>query len=347
MGRIPKAEKEKALQGLIVKGDVESEVYDLEDDNSSAVEDVSSQLEIEIDSYPNSSEFSGHLENSLKISKDQTEVDDVDTSSSLVEFKKGSSLLQITKSPKNLSIFDLLKLNTPFKSSNLSPVRFHSKFYSSNPLLLDDSYHIISCLLSDKIYQLYIEQNEKVEKLYERALHLINKGITLHDGSDASINKVWDGLLESIPQCVKNLISFSKEIPGLNEVCQKDLTTLVNNRLFDFFIIKHSPLFINGESYMMLPNQIQYTRAWMVKIIGGEMVDKMFEFAEEFNCLNMTAKEIALMYPLVFTEPCEMFVDPGTMSNLNEYYYRAIMYEFDLNRRTLTFVNRWRSVGDF
>lgn len=38
------------------------------------------------------------------------------------------------------------------------------------------------------------------------------------------------------------------------------------------------------------------------------------------------------------------FEDPATIRSLNEYYYRAILYEFDLNRRSNTFLNKWKNV---
>nr|ASL70536.1 nuclear receptor [Brachionus calyciflorus] len=237
----------------------------------------------------------------------------------------------------NSTIINILKSQTPFKSSNLIANRYHSNYHE-----IDDSYHIITRLLSDKIYQIYLEHNEKVDKLLERAYVLINHGVKNFEGFDAHLNDVWDGLLESIPIQVKNLIDLCKEIPGLNELGQKDLTNLVNNRLFDYFLIKHSPLFINGESYMMLPNKIQYSRYWMKRVISNDMIESMFKFADEFNSLKMTTKEVALMYPFVLTVPDENYKDPMTISSLNEYYYKALMYEFDLNRRSCLFVNRWK-----
>ena len=55
----------------------------------------------------------------------------------------------------------------------------------------------------------------------------------------------------------------------------------------------------NNESYMMLPNGLQYTRQWMNKIIGDEMVRTMFEFADKFNALHLTNEEHALIFPVV------------------------------------------------
>lgn len=41
------------------------------------------------------------------------------------------------------------------------------------------------------------------------------------------------------------------------------------------------------------------------------------------------------------------FEDPVIINNLNDYYYRALLYEFDLNHRTPFFITRWKEVmGD-
>jgi hypothetical protein len=50
---------------------------------------------------------------------------------------------------------------------------------------------------------------------------------------------------------------------------------------------------------MMLPNGLQYTRQWMNKIIGEEMVQTMFQFANKFNSLGLTHEEHALIFPVV------------------------------------------------
>lgn len=53
----------------------------------------------------------------------------------------------------------------------------------------------------------------------------------------------------------------------------------------------------------MLPNGIQYTKYWMEKVIGKEMVDYIFDFANKFNSLNLTAREMSLLFPVALTAP--------------------------------------------
>jgi len=49
----------------------------------------------------------------------------------------------------------------------------------------------------------------------------------------------------------------------------------------------------------MLPNGLQYTRQWMIRVMGEETVETMFDFAKKFNELNLTQEENALIFPVV------------------------------------------------
>ena len=53
----------------------------------------------------------------------------------------------------------------------------------------------------------------------------------------------------------------------------------------------------------MLPVGIQYTKYWMEKVIGIEMVDAIFDFSNKLNSLNLTAREISLLFPVALTAP--------------------------------------------
>ena len=144
---------------------------------------------------------------------------------------------------------------------------------------------------------------------------------------------------------------------------------MINSKLFDFYIIQNASLFINGESYQIIANNVQYSRAWMNRIKSKEKNDILFEFAEEFNKLNLTLKEKALLSTLCFTFPGKFYLnvfffnlknlnflkstknnkeekvkDKEALTDINEYYTRALLYEFDLNKRNHEFVIRFGQV---
>lgn len=121
---------------------------------------------------------------------------------------------------------------------------------------------------------------------------------TLHNGT---LELIWNGLIESLPEYVQSTFYFCKEMPGINELTQNDFSAILNNKLFEMFIIIHSKYFIDGESYLRLSNDVHYSRYWMNKVKGVKKTEATFELAEMLNEANMTEKERALLLPLMMT----------------------------------------------
>nr|ASL70537.1 nuclear receptor [Brachionus calyciflorus] len=247
----------------------------------------------------------------------------------------------------DLFMKNLLDLHKPLRKANILPRTNYSSMFTTSFNQNDLSYHIISSLINDKIYQLYNTHSEPTLMVYEKAKRLIAKGnmSILGDNSpDLTLDQVWSSLVQSIPEFVKSVILYFKEVPGLNEINESDFANILNNKLFDFFIIMNSILFIKGESFLHLPNNIHYTRYWMQKIKGKYTTDMLFDFVQELNDLNLTNKEKALFIVLVFTMPDLDVEDHENLQDLNEYYTRSILYEFDLNKRDTYFLARFRRV---
>jgi hypothetical protein len=200
---------------------------------------------------------------------------------------------------------NLLEIHNTFKlPSNLLARTHYSAMCSKiNSAEFDESYQIITSLLSDRIYQIYVKHNEEDEHILEN-LKLVSAESYLNDQSkEVTLSDVWDGLLESIPIYIKKMIGMARDMPGINELSSKDFTFIINNRLFDYYLLRQSPFYINGEYYNILPNKVKYTRYWMNKIIGKEMVDALFEWTEELNKMDLTKREKALLYPYLLTAP--------------------------------------------
>nr|ASL70614.1 nuclear receptor [Brachionus koreanus] len=247
----------------------------------------------------------------------------------------------------DLFMRNLLDLHKPLKTANILPRTNYSSMFTTSFNQNDLSYHIISSLINDKIYQLYNTHSEPTMMVYEKAQRMIaqgNIGALGNNSADLTLDQVWSSLVQSIPEFVKSVILFFKEVPGLNEINEGDFANILNSKLFDFFVVMNSILFIKGESYLHLPNNIHYTRYWMQKIKGKYTTDVLFEFVQELNDLNMTNKEKALFIVLVFTMPDLDVEDHENLQDLNEYYTRSILYEFDLNKRDLVFLAKFRRV---
>ena len=83
----------------------------------------------------------------------------------------------------------------------------------------------------------------------------------------------------------------------------------------------------------MLPNGLQYTRPWMIKIMGEEMVETMFEFAKEFNALNLTQEEYALIFPVIICTTDETLNNQERVRHI-QYCYLYALYTQMLTTRT-------------
>jgi hypothetical protein len=83
----------------------------------------------------------------------------------------------------------------------------------------------------------------------------------------------------------------------------------------------------------------------MNRIKTREVTDQLFAFVGEFNELFLTSKEKALLVVLLLTMPdVDGLEDLATLKDLNEYYTRALLYEFDVNKRDFAFMSKFRNV---
>ncbi|RNA00497.1 nuclear receptor subfamily 1 group D member 2, partial [Brachionus plicatilis] len=424
MGRIPKAEKMKAIESLRQTGHEPEEEYEEldedEDENGSSSYNKRYAMRKELENNlayltnnilsqggakqpdepvhikdRSSSDLNNSQDNSSAANSDE-EQDDESNQNSQESFKKGrcrkrpsglepdpvsnrtrlqpyedymTKFLDLMEIPENMAelgvesvsivsahstslaktsdlfMRNLLELHKPLKTANILPRTNYSSMFTNSFNQNDLSYHIISSLINDKIYQLYNTHSEPTMMVYEKAQRMIAQGslgALGNNSAELTLDQVWSSLVQSIPEFVKSVILFFKEVPGLNEINESDFANILNNKLFDFFVIMNSILFIKGESYLHLPNNIHYTRYWMQKIKGKYTTDFLFDFVQEMNDLSMTNKEKALFIVLVFTMPDLEVEDHENLQDLNEYYTRSILYEFDLNKRDLVFLAKFR-----
>ena len=97
--------------------------------------------------------------------------------------------------------------------------------------------------ISDKLYQAHVETNLYTVMMYERALELIqskkeNNSIKLL-GYDADVRDVWHGFTQGALGVLRDLIQFSKIVPGFDRLSENDFKTVLKEKLFYYVIIKN------------------------------------------------------------------------------------------------------------
>lgn len=98
--------------------------------------------------------------------------------------------ITIGENSNGFSYKNLLQMHKPLMASSMTAdTRISDFFVNSSLLTYDPSYHIISALLNDKLYQLYNEYNKPVMFYLEKAKKNIEKGVTVFEGHDFSLKK--------------------------------------------------------------------------------------------------------------------------------------------------------------
>ncbi len=72
-------------------------------------------------------------------------------------------------------------------------------------------------------------------------------------------------------------------------------------------------MYTNGESAVILPNGIHYTRYLMNIVIGTEAANDGFNFCEKLNEINLTDTEKVLTFLVVMTSFSKL--------DFNEYFF--------------------------
>ena len=136
---------------------------------------------------------------------------------------------------------------------------------------------------------------------------------------------------------------FAKELPGFNNFDSDDFSAIIDSSFTIMFGILGDDYYRNGEINIILKN-IQFSRARVLLIFGKAFHELAVNFRRSYSKLKFTDYEKALFYPFVLCSCNEFLVkDKTCLFQLKEKYTRALIYEFDLNKRNDSF---YRDLND-
>ena len=101
--------------------------------------------------------------------------------------------------------------------------------------------------------------------------------------------------------------------------------------IFAFKIINY-PLFHEGETYIMVPNGLQYTRFFMSKVIGKTTTNALHEFSERLHSLKITPVEHSLMIPIIICQPDSQLKDSESVHIIKHCYMYALYIQLCTTR---------------
>lgn len=171
--------------------------------------------------------------------------------------------------------------------------------------------------LIPKLYMLYMNHNISLVTLIKGSIEtsrlLINRELTS-----------WIGLIENIPNCFEEVISYFKTIPGMADIVHEiDL----KNELIGYFILKEFIEFYQNKVFITLPDGL--TKYPFYNSFSYKMVD----FDLKYNSIGVLPRESSFILPIILT----MDIKNEKFQQLNDYYKAGFNHELCLNKREIIF----------
>ncbi|CAF3489199.1 unnamed protein product [Rotaria socialis] len=212
-------------------------------------------------------------------------------------------------------------------SKNILPTMKHILPRLCQPYLIFElDFEIMSVFryIRWKVFQSYLKNTNRVQRHSQEMFRLTSRGFTRYSNVDPTYEEMWNGVQASIAAHVNELLAFAQQMPGLNELNQSDFAKILNIRIYDFWMILNYLLFYNGETYIMTPDGLQYTRYFMNQLIGKTTTDALHDFAKSLHALNITQVEHSLIMALVMCQPDQQLEDQESIHVVNHCYMYAL-----------------------
>jgi hypothetical protein len=173
-------------------------------------------------------------------------------------------------------------------------------------------------MLREKCYQMFLEFRRPTEGDYRRAVEIVARkkqaakrgeiDEQLPIGHDTSKTRILSLLLAYFAENAKSMAIYAKQLPGFYRLCDQDLYAIVFNSTMAVLSFKTERLFIDGEHYTMLADDVQCSKYLMYQVndlINPHLNDHIFAYYEMLLRLKLTDYELALLAPLVLSSPGE------------------------------------------
>jgi hypothetical protein len=129
--------------------------------------------------------------------------------------------------------------------------------------------HILLGILLDKTFQVFNEYiDTKLGSMLRKAYELVESNVTVYEGWDASLPRVWISLVQEITLHLPFSLKFMYQLPGFTQLNLTDVHNLFKENIFTIYVLTPMDLYISDEFFYQLPSNIQYTRRWMMYTLG-------------------------------------------------------------------------------
>ncbi|XP_060574680.1 uncharacterized protein LOC132732304 isoform X1 [Ruditapes philippinarum] len=150
--------------------------------------------------------------------------------------------------------------------------------------------------------------------------------------SEEDIKETYSKLISGIPSINERILGFCNNVPGIHDITKEDQDVLMKRAYYDIWMLCSAEYFEDDVSYLIMESGEIYSRRAMRKILNDNMVNKLFEFANQFNSLKLTDLEIAILCATRLTATDELELsDRATVAALHSHLLDVLAEEVKQN----------------
>ncbi|XP_060713732.1 nuclear receptor subfamily 1 group D member 2-like [Tachysurus vachellii] len=117
--------------------------------------------------------------------------------------------------------------------------------------------------------------------------------------SDLSTQQVWDSFSQCFSPAVKDVVEFSRSIPGFHMLSQDDQIRLLKSGTFQVLTVRFCSLFDAKQRTVRFLNGQTYPLASLRALGMSTLLDAMFDFSEKLSILGLESDEMSLFMAVV------------------------------------------------
>ncbi|CAF0808240.1 unnamed protein product [Brachionus calyciflorus] len=232
-----------------------------------------------------------------------------------------------TKCLKKLDELITTELNG--NNNNLNQFNFPEQFLGTNDLVIN--------LIRDESYEIYKHLTKEYVNQEINALKLISQSTKQLPSLELNSNLLEDLLVSKLVIHLDNhvncLMNTIRCLPGFDRFSMKDMQQVLSEQLIVIFGLRTLNLFIKDDYFLMLDENIQFSKNVASTLLGESVCQKVIDFFFNLKSMNLTTQELSLLVPFILTMSNENVDNFDLVKEINQNYGRALFSEFALNQR--------------
>ncbi|KAG9278909.1 nuclear receptor subfamily 1 group D member 2 [Astyanax mexicanus] len=125
-------------------------------------------------------------------------------------------------------------------------------------------------------------------------------------------HSIWEEFSMSFTPAVREVVEFTKRIPGFRDLSQHDQVSLLKAGTFEVLVVRFASLFDVKERTVTFLSGQKYSVEALRSMGSGDLLNSMFDFSEKLRALNLSEEEMSL-----FTAVVLVSADRSGLENVN------------------------------